>query len=128
MGKKQGFTRLFIHLECVTIESFLGKDNAIMKIYGSKICSGCREFKALMEARGFDAEFVEITESVANLRAFLKLRDTEHIFDPIREEGRIGIPVFVSDSGEVTLDADTALGWIGQPPMEHEESGCAGCK
>lgn len=99
-----------------------------MKVYGSEICSGCREFKALMAERGFDAEFIEITANVANLRAFLKLRDTEKIFDAIREEGRIGIPVFVSDSGEVTLDADLALSWIGQPPMEKPETGCAGCK
>lgn len=99
-----------------------------MKIYGSEICSGCRAFKALMAERGFEAEFIEITENVANLRAFLKLRDTQKCFDSIRAEGRIGIPVFENDDGEITLDENVALAWIGQPPMEEEEPGCASCK
>ena len=99
-----------------------------MKIYGSEICSGCRAFKALMAERGFEAEFIEITENVANLRAFLKLRDTQKCFDSIRAEGRIGIPVFENDDGEITLDENVALSWIGQPPMEEEEPGCASCK
>ena len=99
-----------------------------MKIYGSEICSGCRAFKALMAERGFEAEFIEITENVANLRAFLKLRDTQKCFDSIRAEGRIGIPVFENDDGEITLDENVALSWIGQSPMEEEEPGCASCK
>lgn len=99
-----------------------------MKIYGSEICSGCRAFKSLMQERGIEAEFIDITENVANLRAFLHLRDTESCFDSIRAEGRIGIPVFVNDDGAITLDENTALAWIGQPPMEPEEPGCATCK
>ena len=73
-----------------------------MKIYGSEICSGCRAFKSLMLERGIEAEFIDITENVANLRAFLHLRDTESCFDSIRAEGRIGIPVFVNDDVAVT--------------------------
>ena len=75
-----------------------------MKVFGSEICSGCRAFKALMAERGLEVDFVEITASVANLREFLKLRDTNELFAPIREEGRIGIPVFVREDGTVTLD------------------------
>ena len=99
----------------------------MMKVYGSEICSGCREFKALMARRGLELEFVEITENVANLRAFLALRDREEAFAPIRAEGRIGIPAFVREDGAVTLDADEALNWIGQPPMEPAQEGCASC-
>ena len=99
-----------------------------MKVYGSEICSGCRDFKALMAQRGFEVEYVDITESVANLRAFLQLRDTESVFDEIRSEGRIGIPVFVNDDGAVTLDVNEALAWIGQPPVEETASGCASCR
>lgn len=98
-----------------------------MKVYGSKICSGCREFKAMAEQRGLEVEFVEITESVANLRAFLKLRDENPLFDTMRAEGRIGIPVFVNDDGQVTHDVNLALSWIGQAPAE-AESTCEGCR
>ena len=92
------------------------------------ICSGCRAFKALMAERGFEVDFVDITASVANLREFLMLRDTNEQFAPIRAAGRIGIPAFVREDGIVTLDENEALAWIGQPPMEEQDSGCATCK
>ncbi len=98
-----------------------------MKIYGAEICPGCRKFKALMAERNIVAEYIDITESVMTMREFLKLRDHEPAFIPVREHGAIGIPCFVREDGEITLDENTALAWIGQPPME-EEPGCATCK
>lgn len=99
-----------------------------MKVYGSEICGDCREFKALMAQRGFTVEYVDITENTANLRAFLQLRDQEAAFAPVKERGSIGIPAFVKEDGEVTLDLNTALAWIGQEPVEEEDEGCAFCK
>ena len=58
-----------------------------MKVYGSEICSGCRAFRALAARRGLRLEFVEITENVANLRAFLALRDGGDAFAQARAEG-----------------------------------------
>lgn len=99
-----------------------------MKVYGSEICSGCRAFRALAARRGLRLEFVEITENVANLRAFLALRDGGDAFAQARAEGRIGIPAFVREDGAVTLDADEALRWMGEPPMEPDaEPSCASC-
>ena len=100
----------------------------MMKVYGSEICGDCREFKALMAQRGFTVEYVDITENTANLRAFLQLRDHEAAFAPVKERGSIGIPAFVKEDGEVTLDLNTALAWIGQEPVEEEDEGCAFCK
>lgn len=100
----------------------------MMKVYGSEICIDCREFKALMAERGFEVEYVDITENTANLREFLKLRDHEAAFDAIKERGGIGIPAFVREDGAVTLDLNTALGWIGQEPVEETRPGCAACK
>ena len=100
----------------------------VMKVYGSEICGDCREFKALMAQRGFTVEYVDITENTANLRAFLQLRDQEAAFAPVKERGSIGIPAFVKEDGEVTLDLNTALAWIGQEPVEEEDEGCAFCK
>ncbi len=98
-----------------------------MKVFGSDICGDCREFKALMLSRGFEAEYVEITENVTNLKAFLKLRDSEAVFRAVRERGGIGIPAFVREDGAVTLDVNAALEWIGQPPVEQDEV-CEDCR
>lgn len=101
-----------------------------MKMYSSEICPGCRAFKALMAERGIEDAFeiIDITEDVRKMREFLKLRDNEEAFAAVREHSFIGIPSFVNDSGEITLDENTALAWIGQPPMVKEMPGCATCK
>lgn len=101
-----------------------------MKMYSSEICPGCRNFKALLAERGIENAFeiVDITEDVFKMREFLKLRDHEEAFAAVREHSMIGIPSFVNDHGEITLDEDTALAWIGQPPMEKVVPGCANCK
>lgn len=99
----------------------------MMKVYGSEICIDCREFKRIMAERGFEVDYVDITENTANLRAFLQLRDHEAAFDAIKTRGGIGIPAFVKEDGEVTLDLNTALGWIGQEPVE-ETPVCDTCK
>ena len=99
-----------------------------MKVFGSEICGDCRSFKALMAERGFEVEYVDITESTANLREFLHMRDTEPAFDSVRENGGIGIPAFVREDGMVTLDLNTALGWIDQAPAENDAPGCATCR
>ena len=65
----------------------------MVTFYGSHICSGCREAKELFGEKGFEGfQFVEITESTDNLRAFLKLRDTREELREAKEAGRIGIP------------------------------------
>ncbi len=100
----------------------------MMKVYGSDICPQCRDFKALLAERGIAVEYIDMTENVRNMREFLHLRDHEEAFAPVRERGSIGIPCFVNDNGEITLDENTALEWLGQPPAEKDAFGCATCK
>jgi len=101
----------------------------MLKVYGAEICPDCRDFKDLMAQRGFEVEYVEMTASTQDLRAFLHLRDHEAAFEEVRARGGIGIPAFVREDGEVTLDLNTALGWIGQEPVEeNDDEMCASCK
>lgn len=92
-----------------------------MKVYGSEICIDCRNYKAVQKSRGFEAEFISITENTQNLKEFLRLRDTEPAFDEIKAEGGIGIPFFVHEDGRKTYDVNEALAWIGQPPVRDGE-------
>lgn len=92
-----------------------------MKVYGAEICIDCRNFKAIQKSRGFEAEYIDITENTKNLREFLAIRDSDSVFDPIKERHSIGIPLFVREDGTKTFEIDEALAWIGQPPVRKEE-------
>lgn len=74
-----------------------------MKFYGSTECSRCRAAIEELEVAGTEYEFIDVIGSKDNLKKFLQLRDSSSLFDVARQEGRIGIPAFIKDDGELTL-------------------------
>lgn len=92
-----------------------------MKVYGAEICIDCRNFKYLCELRGLTVDYTDITASTDNLKEFLKIRDHHPAFQEVRDRGGIGIPLFVKEDGDLTLDVDLALSWIGESPVRDEE-------
>ena len=73
------------------------------KIDGSPLCPDCRECKANFDAHGIAYEEVNITGSMAELKEFLKLRDSEAVFAPCKERGSVGIPAIVKEDGSIEL-------------------------
>ena len=57
----------------------------MLKVYSSDICVDCRNFKAIQKNRGFEVEYVDITENTMNLREFLGIRDCASIFDEVKQ-------------------------------------------
>ena len=64
----------------------------MLKLYGAPICSTCREVKQLLDDKGIPYEYVDITESTKNLRAFLAMRDTLPVYDEAKAEGLVHTP------------------------------------
>ena len=111
------------------------KEEKMMKVYGAEICVDCRNYKAIQKNRGFEAEYIDITENTKNLKEFLEIRDTDAVFDEVKQRHSIGIPLFVNGDGTKTLDINEAFSWIGQKPVEEYEivekillCGIHGCK
>jgi Glutaredoxin-related protein len=75
-------------------------------VYGADICSDCREAKVKLNAAGIPFEYRDITASTKTLKEFLRLRDSEKIFEPVKKAGGIGIPLFILEDGTKTLDPD----------------------
>lgn len=75
-----------------------------MKIYGSKLCEDCRNCRSDLDKAGISYEFLDITEELQYLKEFLKIRDTNPLYQEIREKGGIGIPCIIQDNEEVTLE------------------------
>ena len=53
----------------------------MLKIYGSMLCPDCVQCRKDLDQAGVDYEYLDFSESLANLKAFLKLRDTKTVFE-----------------------------------------------
>lgn len=76
----------------------------MLKIYGSVQCPDCVQCKADLDKAGVAYEYLDFADSLKNLKEFLRIRETETVFIPVKEAGSIGIPCIVKEDGSVTLD------------------------
>lgn len=56
--------------------------------------------KEYLSSNGIKFAYIDITEGLYNLKAYLKLRDTRPEFDSIKSMGIIGIPFIMINDGE----------------------------
>ena len=56
--------------------------------------------KEFLSNNGVIYEYIDITDSMSNLKIYLKLRDTRPEFEEIKRIGREGIPFIMLDNGE----------------------------
>ena len=73
------------------------------KVYGSMLCSDCVEAKEYFEKVNYKYEFVNITESMKNLKEFLALRENRKEFDDVKKFGYVGIPAILTDDNKIIL-------------------------
>lgn len=52
---------------------------------------------------------LDFASELSNLKEFLKIRDTNDLFIPVKQEGQIGIPCIVREDRSVTLDWESVL-------------------
>ncbi|EFG27752.1 glutaredoxin domain-containing protein [Fusobacterium periodonticum] len=73
------------------------------KVYGSMLCPDCVEAKEYFEKVNYRYEFVNITESMKNLKEFLALRENRKEFEEIKKLGYVGIPAILTDDNKIIL-------------------------
>lgn len=76
----------------------------MLKVYGTMLCKDCVACAERYTQDKIEYEFLDFADNIQNLKEFLKLRDTDKLFDDIRAAGSIGIPCVVTEEGKVTLD------------------------
>lgn len=88
-------------------------------MYGTEICSDCvKAKKSLSTLNDIELEYKNITGDTATLKEFLAYRDTDGIFQEVKQSGRIGIPFFILENGEKTFD----LGQFVEMPAEEDDT------
>ena len=78
-------------------------------IYGSMLCPDCVTCREALDKVGIRYDYRDFADSLVNLKEFLKLRDEDPIFLPVKEKGSIGIPCIVREDGSLTLDWEEFL-------------------
>lgn len=76
----------------------------MLKVFGSLLCPDCVACKAAFEKNGMEFEYHDFGEELAALKEFLKLRDSDSVFEEVKQAGKIGIPCIVAEDGRVSLD------------------------
>ena len=94
----------------------------MITIYGSEMCPDCRNCKINFDKYHIEYEFIDINESLKNLKKFLYYRDHyKDVFDRLIQIGDIGLPCLV-DGENVFTDWETYLRNLGFRDLEYEEN------
>ncbi|MGF3075412.1 hypothetical protein [Facklamia sp. P12934] len=75
-------------------------------VYFSDKCPNTEAFISRLDQMEVSYEAVNITDSMKNLKEFLKLRDSRNEFDEVKKNGNVGIPVLYSED-RLIYDLDT---------------------
>ncbi|MCR4655198.1 MAG: glutaredoxin-related protein [Lachnospiraceae bacterium] len=92
---------------------------------------GCDYVHEQIKGKENEYEYINIGENIRNMGVFMRMRDTNPVFDHSKEIGDVGIPAFVFKDGRVSLDpADAGLveyGGSGACSIEEHKNGGKGC-
>lgn len=92
----------------------------MLKVYGSKMCSDCRNCELNFKKFNIEYEYFDINESLKNLKQFLIYRDTKpEVFERLVKIHDIGIPCIV-DNDDVFTDWEGYLKKLGHSDLEYE--------
>ncbi len=81
----------------------------MIKVYGSALCPDCVRCKEDLDKAGIPYVYLDFADRLLNLKTFLKLRDSNEVFDEVKKNGFIGIPCIVLEDGTVTLEWDSLI-------------------
>ncbi len=80
-----------------------------MKLYGTKICPDCVDAFEMLDRAGIVYEHIDMTETTANLKEFLKIRDNREEFEEVKRKGHIGIPCFYFTDDVILFNVEEAI-------------------
>ena len=79
-------------------------------MYGTKACPDCVEAEEILKEKGiFKFCSSGWPVNIGYLKRFLTLRDTNPIFDEVKENHWVGVPCFQFQDGSLSLDIDEVV-------------------
>lgn len=87
----------------------LGGNQMKVTVIGSHLCPDTLTALHKLAAVHADIDFKDILSCHADLMEYLKLRDANALYAEIRGTKRLGIPCFVLENNELTMDINEVL-------------------
>ena len=78
-------------------------------IIGSHLCPDTLYAINVLAARKVDITFQNLSASLADLKAYLAMRESSSLFDGPKANGTLGIPCFILEDGFTTLELEEVL-------------------
>ena len=78
-------------------------------VIGSHLCPDTLFALNKLKEINADIDFLDISSSLPDLKAYLSVREKSPLYNTVRENGGIGIPYFCMEDGTETLDISTVL-------------------
>ncbi len=78
-------------------------------VLGSSICPDTQAALKTLKENHVETEFEDVSTDLAMLKKFVKLRESNPLYDAVRARDGLGIPVFFLKDGTVTLDMQEVL-------------------
>ena len=100
-----------VTFDCETaFEAARKAKEAKVQLVGAWLCPDCRIAVEQAKAEGMEFEFHDMLENLQDMRLYLKIRESHpEVYDDLRKDNKVGIPVFVLPDGSITVDTEEGL-------------------
>lgn len=78
-------------------------------VIGSHLCEDTRNTLEILKGKDVESEFFNLSEDLSALKKYLHYRETENMYEEVRKNGGIGIPLLVLEDGTKTFDVNEVL-------------------
>lgn len=82
-------------------------------VYGTDLCPDCLALKRILDTKGIDYKYMDITKGLGILKQFLRLRDNNEAFKTVKENALIGVPAIVTSPTTITVDWESYVNNLG---------------
>lgn len=65
--------------------------------------------KEFLSENNIEYKYINITDSMSNLKSFLKYRDADPYFDAIKKAGYVGVPTIMINNGERFIEGSVDI-------------------
>ena len=80
-----------------------------LTLYGSHLCQDTLYAICKLKDRNVEIDFKNISVDFSALKDFMKIRESDPVYEPVKKNGGLGMPLMILEDGTKTLDLEEVL-------------------